>query len=114
MVFGVKIFALIQKTVMILALGGAVVVTGAITFTSKASFVESWDSFAAEYDSLTYAEVVPAVSAAIGLAASLGINWAGVYSGTVTTFAPHPITDGVTGLAYIGGTAHWRGRSRPT
>ncbi len=66
MVFGVKIFALIQKGVMIFALGGAAVVTGALTFTSKASIVESWDSFAAEYDSLTYAEVVPAVSAAIG------------------------------------------------
>jgi amino acid transporter len=66
MVFGVKIFALIQKGVMIFALGGAVVVTGALTFTSKASIAESWDSFAAEYDSLTYAEVVPAVSAAIG------------------------------------------------
>jgi amino acid transporter len=66
MVFGVKIFALIQKGVMIFALGGAAVVTGALTFTSKASIAESWDAFAAEYDSLTYAEVVPAVSAAIG------------------------------------------------
>ena len=66
MVFGVKIFALIQKGVMIFALGGAAVVTGALTFTSKASIAESWDKFAAEYDSLTYAEVVPAVSAAIG------------------------------------------------
>ncbi len=65
-VFGVKIFALIQKGVMIFALGGAAVVTGALTFTSKANIAESWDAFAAEYDSLTYAEVVPAVSAAIG------------------------------------------------
>ena len=66
MVFGVKIFASIQKAIMVFALGGAAVVTGAIMFTSKTAFAENWDTLAAKYDSLKYSEVVPAVAAAIG------------------------------------------------
>ena len=66
MVFGVKIFALIQKGVMVFALGGAAVITGALTFTSKSSFEQNWDALAAKYDSIAYADVVPAVAAAIG------------------------------------------------
>ena len=66
MVFGVKIFASIQKVIMIFALGGAVVVTGAIMFSSKATFAANWDGMATKYDSLKYAEVVPAVSKALG------------------------------------------------
>ncbi len=66
MVFGVKFFASIQKVIMIFALGGAIVVTGAIMLSSKAAFQANWDSIAERYDSLKYSEVVPAVSAAIG------------------------------------------------
>jgi len=66
MVFGVKIFASIQKAVMFFALGGAAVVTASIMLTSKSAFAASWDKLAVEYDSLKYSEVVPAVSAAIG------------------------------------------------
>jgi basic amino acid/polyamine antiporter, APA family len=66
LVFGVKIFAHIQKVVMIFALGGAAIVTASLTFTSKAGLAENWDKLAAEYGSLKYDEVVPAVSAAIG------------------------------------------------
>ncbi len=65
-VFGMKIFATVQKTIMAFALGGAAVVTGAIMFSSKDGFAEKWDVIAAKYDSLAYSEVVPAVSAAIG------------------------------------------------
>ena len=77
MVFGVKIFALIQKIVMIFALGGAVVVTGAIMFSSKTSFAENWNVLAAKYDSLRYGEVVPAVSKAIGEAVPTSSNFYG-------------------------------------
>ena len=66
MVFGVKIFASIQKAVMFFALGGAAVITGSIMLTSKSAFAASWDKIAVQYDSLKYSEVVPAVSAAIG------------------------------------------------
>ena len=64
--FGVKFFAWIQKAIMIFALGGAAVVTGAIMISSKTAFAENWDEIAAQYDSLKYSEVVPAVAAAIG------------------------------------------------
>ena len=77
MVFGVKIFAFIQKGVMIFALGGAVVVTGAIMFSSKASFAANWNAFAEKYDSLRYGEVVPAVSKAIGEAVPTGASFYG-------------------------------------
>jgi len=72
MVFGVKIFASIQKVIMILALGGAAVVTGSIMIAGKAGFAEKWDAFAAQYDSLKYSEVVPAVAAEIGEAVPTG------------------------------------------
>jgi amino acid transporter len=85
LVFGVKIFASIQKLIMIFAMGGAIVVTGSIMLTSKSAFKENWDAFAAQHDSLTYDEVVPAVAAAIGgpvptsgdLYGTLGIMLAG-------------------------------------
>ncbi len=67
-VFGMKFFALLQKIIMVGALGGAIVVTGAIMFTGKAAFAANWDKFAAQYGSLKYAEVVPAVAKAIGSA----------------------------------------------
>ena len=66
MIFGVKIFATIQKAIMIFALGGAAIITGAIMFSSKTTFAANWDKLATQYDSLKYNEVVPAVSAAIG------------------------------------------------
>ena len=65
-VFGMKFFARIQKVIMVLALGGAAVVTASIMITSKTAFAEKWDALATQYDSLKYSEVVPAVSAAIG------------------------------------------------
>ncbi len=66
MIFGVKIFATIQKSIMFIALGGAAVVTGSIMISSKTAMAENWDKLAAQYGSLKYAEVVPAVSNAIG------------------------------------------------
>jgi amino acid transporter len=72
MVFGVKIFAFVQKGVMIFALGGAAIVTASITFSSRAAFQENWDAVAAQNDSLLYNEVVPAVAAAVGEAVPTG------------------------------------------
>jgi APA family basic amino acid/polyamine antiporter len=66
MIFGVKIFATVQKAIMILALGGAAVITGSIMISSKTAMQENWDKLAAQYGSLKYSEVVPAVSKAIG------------------------------------------------
>ncbi len=76
-VFGMKIFAMLQKIIMVAALGGAAVVTGAIMITSKAQMAERWDALAAKYDSLTYDEVVPAVAAAVGDAVPTGPDFYG-------------------------------------
>ena len=65
-VFGMKIFATIQKVIMFAALGGAAVVTASIMLTDKVKFAENWDALATQYDSLKYNEVVPAVAAAVG------------------------------------------------
>ena len=65
-VFGMKVFARLQKVIMVGALGGAAVITASIMVSSKAAFAANWDRLAAQYGSLKYAEVVPAVSKAIG------------------------------------------------
>ncbi len=67
-VFGMRLFATIQKVIMFGALGGAVVVTGSILLSSKATFARHWDAFAAQYNSLRYSEVIPAVAKAYGQA----------------------------------------------
>jgi amino acid transporter len=66
MIFGVKIFATIQRAIMFIALGGAAVITGSIMISSKGAMQANWDKFASQHDSLRYNEVVPAVSKAIG------------------------------------------------
>ncbi len=76
-VFGMKIFALLQKVIMIGALGTAAVVTGSIMFSSKTQLAANWDALAAEYDSLKYADVVPAVANAIGDAVPTGPDFYG-------------------------------------
>jgi amino acid transporter len=53
-VFGVKIFASVQKVIMILGIAGATVILLVFTFTSHDSFVRSWDKLAIQYDSLNY------------------------------------------------------------
>ena len=67
MIFGVKIFATIQKAIMFFALGGAAIVTGADHDQQQdARSPRTGTRSPAKYDSLKYAEVVPAVSEAIG------------------------------------------------
>jgi APA family basic amino acid/polyamine antiporter len=66
MIFGVKIFATIQKAIMFIALGGAAVITASIMISSKSAMQANWDKLAERYGSLKYSEVVPAVSKALG------------------------------------------------
>jgi len=73
--FGIKIMALVQKFVFVVTTASVVVLLIVLSMYSKATFIEKWDALAAEYDSLTYAEVVPAVEAAIGQALPSTWNW---------------------------------------
>ncbi len=53
-VFGMKIFALVQKIIMVLAVAGTVVILLVLTFTSREMFVAAWNDLAAQYGSLDY------------------------------------------------------------
>jgi APA family basic amino acid/polyamine antiporter len=53
-VFGVKIFASVQKVIMTLGIAGATVILLVFTFTSHDSFVQSWNNLAVKYESLDY------------------------------------------------------------
>jgi amino acid transporter len=53
-VFGMKVFASVQKVVMGLGILGTLVILLVFTFTSRESFIQSWDALATQYGSLTY------------------------------------------------------------
>jgi APA family basic amino acid/polyamine antiporter len=53
-VFGVKIFASVQKVIMTLGIAGAAVILLVFTFTSRDSFVQSWNKLAVQYESIDY------------------------------------------------------------
>jgi APA family basic amino acid/polyamine antiporter len=53
-VFGVKIFASVQKVIMTLGIAGATVILLVFTFTSHDAFVKSWNQLAVQYESITY------------------------------------------------------------
>ena len=53
-VFGMKVFAKIQKVVMGLGILGVIVILLVFTFTSHEAFVASWNNLAAQYGSLDY------------------------------------------------------------
>jgi APA family basic amino acid/polyamine antiporter len=53
-VFGVKIFASVQKVIMTLGIAGATVILLVFTFTSHDSFVRSWNKLAVQYESIDY------------------------------------------------------------
>ena len=53
-VFGVKVFARIQKVIMLFAILGTLVIILVFTFTSHETFIHSWNNLAAQYGSLDF------------------------------------------------------------
>ncbi len=53
-VFGVKVFASVQKVIMVLGIAGCLIILLVLTFTSRDAFVQAWDNLAAQYGSLNY------------------------------------------------------------
>src|SRR5512136_969382 len=53
-VFGMKVFATVQKVVMVLAVAGTTIILLVFTFTSHDAFVQAWNNLAAQYSSLNY------------------------------------------------------------
>lgn len=74
-VFGIKVFARVQKVIMGFGILGALVIVVVLLAYSKADFIASWNSLAAEYGSLNYDEFVAAAGAAAGTEMPTTWNW---------------------------------------
>jgi amino acid transporter len=53
-VFGMKVFASVQKVVMVLGIGGCVIILLVFTFTTREAFIQAWNNLAVQYSSLDY------------------------------------------------------------
>jgi APA family basic amino acid/polyamine antiporter len=53
-VFGMKVFATVQKVIMFLGVLGCVIILLVFTFTTHDQFVQAWNNLAAQYGSLDY------------------------------------------------------------
>ncbi len=75
MVFGIKVFARIQKVVMALGLLGAILIIISLFMYSKEEFIAAWNAMAAENGSLNYNDFIAAASAAAGTEMPTTWNW---------------------------------------
>jgi basic amino acid/polyamine antiporter, APA family len=78
LIFGMKVFAKAQKIVMGLAMLGMFVILGLLTFTSHDTFVQSWNTIAAQYGSLDFNGFLTSAKAAMqeaGTALPTTWNW---------------------------------------
>lgn len=64
-VFGVKVFARVQKVIMVLGIAGCLVILLVFTFTSHDAFVLAWNNLAAQFGSIDYEGFLTAARAAI-------------------------------------------------
>ncbi len=74
-VFGIKVFARVQKVVMGVGILGALIIVIVLLWYSKADFIASWNSLAAEYGSLNYDDFIAAASTAAGTEMPTTWNW---------------------------------------
>jgi hypothetical protein len=65
LVFGMKVFAAVQKVVMVLGILGGIVILLLFTFTSREGFTQAWNGVAAQYGSLDYQGFLAAAGAAM-------------------------------------------------
>jgi APA family basic amino acid/polyamine antiporter len=73
--FGIKVFARVQKVVMGLGIIGAVIILVVLFMYSKQDFIGSWNAIAAENGSLNYTDFIASVSAAAGGDMPTTWNW---------------------------------------
>ena len=74
-VFGVKVFARVQKVVMALGLIGAIAIIVALFMYTKQDFINNWNSMATQYGSLNYTDFIKAAGDAAGTAMPTTWNW---------------------------------------
>jgi len=65
-VFGMKVFARVQKVIMVLGIAGCTVILLVFTFTSHDAFVMAWNNLSAQFGSIDYEGFLTAARAAIG------------------------------------------------
>jgi amino acid transporter len=53
-VFGMKVFATVQKVIMVLGILGCVIILVVLTVTSREEFIKAWDELAVQYNSINY------------------------------------------------------------
>jgi basic amino acid/polyamine antiporter, APA family len=78
-VFGIKIFAKVQKVVMFFGIGGCAIIGIVLTVTSKSTFVEKWDADAVATGSFKYEEFIVKVGEAAGTAVPSTWNWSDTF-----------------------------------
>ncbi len=78
-VFGMKIFARVQKVIMVLGIVGCLVILLVFTFTSHEAFVTAWNNLSAQFGSIDYegflANARTAIADAGGKPLSPNWNW---------------------------------------
>ena len=75
-VFGMKVFATVQKVIMVLGIVGCTIILLVFTFTSRDAFVLAWNNLAAQYGSLDYQGFLSAARTTIeGAGDVLPITW---------------------------------------
>jgi APA family basic amino acid/polyamine antiporter len=74
-VFGVKVFARVQKVVMGLGILGTIIIVIVLFMYSKSDFINAWNSMAADNGSLSYNDFITATGAAAGADMPTTWNW---------------------------------------
>jgi amino acid transporter len=74
-VFGIKIFARVQKVVMFFGIGGCALMGVILTVTSRAAFTKNWDAAATANHGPTYHAFIAQVAAQAGTAMPTHTNW---------------------------------------
>jgi amino acid transporter len=78
-VFGVKVFAKVQKVIMVLGIAGCLVILLVFTFTSHDAFVQAWNNLSAQFGSVDYegflANTKTAIADAGGKPLTTTWNW---------------------------------------
>jgi APA family basic amino acid/polyamine antiporter len=91
--FGINIYRQIQRVMAIVAIGGCIVLAITLSLTTKAGFINHWNSAAAKYHSLTYHDFIAAAGSAAGTAMPRTWSWGdtvgamtGIFMLTVYTY----------------------------
>jgi amino acid transporter len=98
--FGMKVFHHLSLWVVAIIIGGVVILDLILTFSSKATFINTWNAQAAKYHSVPYAGFVAAVAKAAGHAMPHTWSWGDTFGATAGVFM---LVIWAFGIAYVGG-----------